>query len=99
MKTCEHGRILDRCYPCRLAAGLPRTGAARKAPRVPFRKEDLIAGVAFTKVGQPKAVVHAVVLDASGEGARICAGGKSVGIEGGLSAVTCVSCKNAIRDA
>ena len=97
MKTCEHGRILDRCYPCRQAAGLPRQGA--KAPRVAFRKEDLIAGVAFTKVGQAKAVIHAVILDESGEGARICAGGKSVGVEGGLSAVTCVSCKNAIRDA
>jgi hypothetical protein len=99
MKACEHGRILDRCYPCRQAAGLPRPGAARKANSTPFQKADLVAGVAFTKVGQAGAVIHAVVPDEKGEGPRICAGGRSVEVPGGLAAVTCVSCKTAIRDA
>lgn len=99
MKTCEHGRILERCYPCREAAGIARVKPAPPASRIAFVKDDLLPGVAFTKVGVSGAIVHAVTGATDGEGLRICSGGKSSVVEGSVALVSCVSCKAAIRDA
>ena len=99
MKTCEHGRILERCYPCREAAGMRRDRPTPPASRMAFVKDDLVPGVAFTKAGVAGAVVHALTDRKDGEGFRICSGGRSVVIEGTVAQLTCVSCKAAIRDA
>jgi len=98
MERCEHGRYLERCYPCRESAGMVRVGATKRVARFP--QELLRPGVAASHAGKTGAVVHAVgiaSLDEATSGERICSGGASTVVEGSLVLVTCKSCRAKAR--
>lgn len=94
MKRCEHGRYLERCHPCRAAAGMARQGVPLRVGSFP--RDQLRPGVASSHVGKTGAVVHAVgISDADvGTGQRICTGGPSTVLEGSLVLVTCKACRS-----
>jgi hypothetical protein len=98
MQRCEHGRFLERCYPCRTASGMAPRGTPKRVGRFP--QEMLRPGVAASHVGRSGAVVHAVGVTSS-EGAtsgeRICSGGPSAVVEGSLVLVTCKTCRSRAR--